>query len=624
MDTGNNLAESLLRTKSTDADLQTKVGGHFRNRNSWANMEISQGEQDTADTLRYEPRGSKFEDIADEYLPSLAEQSKHNMWPPTRVLGFSLALVSMVLLLFFVEISTPKEKEFVERHPGVSFDRVNVCLALLVPMIFLWLFNVVNPNLTAMLPIALLGLYGIADTSKTASLYFNNISMLFVGVFMVATAMEASNVHRRFALHIVSRIGKTPATFMLSFMLPPFFLSFFSSNTGMTALMLPIAMSSMTNLIENADGDEEEIKALKNFEKGLYMAIAYSATIGGTATIVASPPNAIVVNKAEEMGLPDVTFMQWMGSFLPMAIVLEICCFGVMYMTYGRQVTRISTAYVEKEKKKMGKINRDEKVIAALFLFLISWMILEEWTSKKWFGTCTINKKIDYSVRNKDACDAIPSAIWSGTFKNGAIALVCGTFLFFIPSVIDRKRNLLNWKLAESGIPWGIIMLMGSGNALSYAFKDTNTTKWIAEFLRPLGDLPFFWLVLIVVTLVAFLTEITSNTATTNILLPIFIEFADQNNRHPLSLAIPCAQASSMAFMLPIATPPNAVVLGTGKVAFLGFVKAGWKLNFIGIACVTIFTCTMCDFVFGLSSPSEQYQVNWACRQPNATMACPG
>ena len=233
-----------------------------------------------------------------------------------------------------------------------------------------------------------------------------------------------------------------------------------------------------------------------------------------------------------------------------------------------------------------------------------------------------MNKKFDFDILDKYECQAVKGA-WKGTFGTGAISLVCATVLFLVPSIKDPSRNLITWKLAESGIPWGIIMLMGGGNALSKAFKDTNTTTWIAGFLAPLATLHPTVLILIVTTIVAFLTEITSNTATTSILLPILLSFGDDNNFHPLLLALPTALAASMAFMLPIATPPNAVVLATGKVPFLGFAKAGWKMNVAGILLTTFFVCTTGTAVYSLLDAPEEFRVKWACKQPNATMACP-
>lgn len=412
---------------------------------------------------------------------------------------------------------------------------------------------------------------------------------------------------------------------MLSFMLPPFFLSMFSSNTGSTALMLPIAMASMEATIRNAEsnGDTDEVKALHWFEKGLYMSIAYSSTIGGTATIIATPPNAIVVATAENAGYPEVTFAQWMGSFMGLAICLEAACFAVMFFTYGRQVRTIDRKFIETEYAKLGPMNRDEVVVLLVFTVLVLWMILESFTTKEMFGQCTRNGTVEDHISGKSACLAADGKFKS-TFGNGSIAIVMGLVLFFIPSVIDRRRNLLTWKQASAGVPWGLMLLLGSGNALSLLFDKTKTTTYLATFLEPLAEYSLFALTLIVTTVVALITELASNTATTNILLPIFLEFANLNNRHPLILAIPTALAASMAFMLPIATPPNAVVLGTGKVAFTGFVRAGWKMNLIGIALTTLFVCTVGNWMFGFDDTPKGYQKDWACRKPNATMACPG
>ena len=413
-----------------------------------------------------------------------------------------------------------------------------------------------------------------------------------------------------------------PKTFMISFMIPPFVLSMFSSNAGSCALMMPVALASMQATIKNAKsrGDHEQVKALEWFEKGLYMSIAYSATIGGVATIIATPPNAIVVAKAEENDYPDVTFGQWMGAFMLLALFLEVACFFVMYGTYGRGVKAIDRSFIELEYNKLGRMNRDEKIVGATFFVLVLWLIFESFTTKQLFGICKIDGNAHHNVETHGHCRE-KGGKWSGTFQNGSITILLGLFLFLIPSVKDPRRNLLSWKNASAGIPWGLLMLLGSGNALSLAFDKTSTTVYLATFLEPLGQASLFWLVTIVVTLVAFITELASNTATTNILLPIFLKFSNVNNRHPLLLAIPCALAASMAFMLPIATPTNAVALGTNKIPFTGFIRAGWKMNVTGIILTIFFVCTLGNWVFEFENVPEGYRTKWACKESNAT--CP-
>ena len=543
------------------------------------------------------------------------------LWTPIRTFGAIAALVCYVLMQF-IRIETPTDDEFVKKFKKADFRRVNECFAILLPMVFMWLFNVFPPNVTALFPLVFMPILAIQDSTSVAKIYLNNVSLLFIGLFMVATAMEVCNLHRRFALATLNAVAKTPATFMLSFMLPPFFLSFVSSNAGATALMLPIAVASMEATIRNAEenGDLEEVKNLKWFEKGLYMSIAYSATIGGVTTIIATPPNAIVVTEVEKERYPEITFAQWMGAFLGLGIVLQVCNFLIMFATYGRNVKRIDRTFIAREYSKLGPMNRDEKVVGLTFFVLVVWMVIESFTTKQVFGSCKLVNRTDHNVEAHHECIE-EGGEWKGTFKNGSICILCGMFLFLVPSVIDKRRSLLTWKQASAGIPWGLLMLLGSGNALSQAFQETQTTVYIATYLEPLGKLDLLPITLIVSTIVAFLTELASNTATTSILLPIFIQFANNNNRHPLCVGLTCALSASMAFMLPIATPTNAVALGSGRLAFTDFIRVGWKMNFLGVLCVSAFVCTLGDQFFGLTNPEEAWKKNWACKSTNTT--CP-
>ena len=593
-----------------------------KNKNSWATSSLSleQNRQQQRDgksgDFEYNPRGSRYQDIDDGMLPTAAQRQALNQWPPSRIIGALLAVV-LFIVFSFVEIETPKDST-------VSFKNVNRCLAVLFAMISLWLFSVFSPNLTAILPIPLYAMFELDSSTNYASKYLTDIGVLFIGVFIVCSAMEACNVHKRIALAIIKKIGRTPATVLLGFMIPPWFLSLFASNAGMCAMILPIAMATMETTIKEAEdkGDQEEVKALQTYEKGLYMAIAYSATVGGVGTIIATPPNGVLVDQILAEYNESLSFGGWIAAFLPLSIVLQICCFVIMYLIYGRAIKRISRSFIDREYAKLGRMNRDEMVVCAVFVFMIGWMVLHEFTTKQWIGNCTVNKKLRDDILDRYACDHA-NGKWKGTLGTGAIAFLSSTILFLVPSKMEKNRNLINWKMAESGVPWGIILLMGGGNALSKAFKETNTTVWIANFLEPLANLPEFWLVLLISTLVAFLTEITSNTATTSILLPVLMKFADNNHLHPMLLATPTALAASMAFMLPIATPTNAVVLGSGKVPFLGFVKAGWKMNFVGILLVTIFVMTTGRLVYNFDNVPDKYRKNWPCMEPNATVACP-
>eukprot|EP00943_MAST-04B_sp_MAST-4B-sp1_P008804 g8804.t1 len=566
--------------------------------------------------FEYNPRGSRYQDIDNDMMPSAAQRKESNQWPTSRIVGVVLAVV-MFTIFAFVEIETPEDSD-------VSFKKVNRCLSVLFAMIPLWLFSVFSPNLTAILPIPLFALYELGSSTAYAGKYLTDIGVLFIGVFIVCTAMEACNVHKRIALSIINAIGRSPATILLGFMIPPWFLSLFASNAGMCAMILPIAMATMESTIKDAEekGDEEEVKGLKIYEKGLYIGIAYSATVGGVGTIIATPPNGVLLDQVLARYNESLSFGGWLAAFFPLSIVLEMCCFGIIYFTFGRSVKKVNRDFIDREYARLGKINRDEKVVCAVFVFMLFWMVLHEFTTKQWIGNCTVKGKLRDDILDKYACDTADGK-WKTTLGTGAIGFICSTILFLVPSQVDRNRNLINWKMAESGIPWGIILLMGGGNALSKAFKDTKTTVWIANFLKPLAQVGQVWMVLLITTLVAILTEITSNTATTSILMPVLMAFADQNQFHPLLVATPTALAASMAFMLPIATPTNAVVLGSGKISFLGFVKPGWKMNITGILLVTVFVLTTGSLVYEFNNVPDAYRVNWPCMKPNATTACP-
>ena len=420
-----------------------------------------------------------------------------------------------------------------------------------------WVLEVVDIAVTSLLPIVIFPLTGTLSISETTSQYGHNLVFLYLAGFIIAIAIERWGLHKRIALNIISFMGTKINFIILGFMLSTSFLSMFISNTATTVMMLPIALAIITQLDNKSN---ESRNNNQNFSKSLLLSIAYSASIGGIATLFGTPPNMVLRGVVETNFGYTITFMDWFIIGFPISITLLFLCW--IYITkisnnYFMDEFPLGKGQIIKLKSELGRISAEEKRVGVIFFL----------TALCWITRSQIEKFLP----------GIDDTI---------IGIIFGILLFVIP-VKSNERSLLIWKEAVK-LPWGVIILFGGGMALAKGFVDSGLSVWFGNNLTSLNGLPMILLILSIVTSVNFLTEMTSNLATTAMLLPVLAAIGLEMNIDPLILMISATMAASCAFMLPVATPPNAIVFGAGYLRIPDMIKKGFWLNIISIILISI------------------------------------
>jgi sodium-dependent dicarboxylate transporter 2/3/5 len=438
--------------------------------------------------------------------------------------------------------------------------------ALGVLMAVWWSTEAVPIAVTALLPLVTFPLLGVASIQDTASPYANKVIYLFLGGFIVAFAMQRWNLHRRIALNILQVAGKNGRSLIGGFMLASAFLSMWVMNTSTTMMLLPIAVSVITVIHKSVDGLDE--KAQRHFQYALLLGIAYASSIGGMATLVGTAPNALFAAFMLENYGTAIDFARWMMIGVPLAavmlpiawVVLTRFIFTVEFKTEGE-----GQAEIRRMKTDMGKITVPETRVAIIFGTMASAWIFRPLLAQ------------------------IPGL---AALDDSSIAIAGAVLLFLVPSGDKQDPLLLRWKYAER-LPWGVLILLGGGLALASAVTRTGLAEWLGNSLQAVSTLPLPVLVLIVAAMIIFLTELTSNTATTATFLPVVGAIAIESGIDPIVVAVPVTLAASFAFMLPVATPPNAIVFGSGLLTIPKMAKAGLALNIVGIFLVTLAATTL-------------------------------
>ncbi len=470
---------------------------------------------------------------------------------------------------------------FVPLDPANPHVTYTFCVALL--MAVWWITEVVPLAVTSLLPVVLFPVFGIMDGKAVAATYFNDVIFLFMGGFLVALAMQRWNLHKRIALHILALTGVSPARILLGFMIASSFLSMWISNTATAMMMLPIAMSIIQQLESLATG-----KRAARFSIGLLLGIAYGSSIGGISTLVGTPPNLSFVRIFHICfpEAPEIPFSQWMLFALPTALILFSLTWIILYMLFRPEKDAwigVGRMLITRQLQKLGKRSYEESVVLIVFVLLaLLWLFradleLGSYTLPGWAGI------LPY-----------------GTYLNdGSVAIATAVLLFIIPAGKGKGTTIMDWKTA-SALPWNILLLFGGGFALASGFKESGLSLWFGEQLTGVANLHPFIVILIICFIMTFLTELTSNTATTEMVLPILAGIAVTTQINPLLLMIPATISASMAFMLPVATPPNAIVFGTGKITMLQMARTGLILNIIGALVITAMMYFWGEFVFGI------------------------
>jgi sodium-dependent dicarboxylate transporter 2/3/5 len=419
-----------------------------------------------------------------------------------------------------------------------------------------WLSEALPISATALLPLVLFPTLGIAPINAAAAPYANPIVFLFMGGFLIALALERWNLHRRIALNVLLRVGAREDFQIGGFMLATALLSMWVSNTATTALMLPVALSIVPRL---ADGSVAISK--RGFSTALMLSVAYGASIGGIATLIGTPPNALLAGFMSETYGVEIGFAQWMVLGLPLSVIMLGICWALLtkvLFPVGRdEIPGARTAIVD-ELTAMGPATTAEKRVAMVFgTTAVLWMTRPLLSG--WFPALQLS--------------------------DASIAIAAGVAFFAIPNGEGRSGALLTWSYAER-LPWGVLLLFGGGLSLAAAVADTGLATWIAGSLSSLQNWPVLLLVLAVTVMILMLTELTSNIATTATFLPLVAALAVTLGQNPLLLAIPAVLAASGAFMLPVATPPNAIVFGSGQLTIPQMVRAGIWMNLISVALI--------------------------------------
>tara|TARA_A100000164_G_scaffold32990_2_gene25344 strand:- start:1105 stop:2574 length:1470 start_codon:yes stop_codon:yes gene_type:complete len=460
--------------------------------------------------------------------------------------GLILGPVVFIITIFFF------------KPEGLSIEG-NAILASTLWIAIWWISEAVPYAITSLLPIILFPLTGALGLVETSASYGHRYIFLYIGGFILAIAIERWGLHKRIALNTIKFIGTNIKSIILGFMVATAFLSMWISNTAASVMMLPIGMSIVSQLVDNPNSIENENKV---FAKKLMLSIAYSASIGGVATLIGTPPNLILAGIVEETYGIEITFSKWLMFGFPISLVLLFICWKYLtQFTFSIKQKSFPGGKLEIEKQiiNLGKMSYEEKII--LFIFILTALA---WTLRSFL--------LENFIPNID--DTI-------------IALISALILFIIPASKEKNRKLINWKEAVR-LPWEILLLFGGGLAIAQGFTTSGLSNWIGSQLTLFEGASIFILLLFLIAIVNFLTEITSNLATTAMILPVLAPLALIIEVNPLILMVGATVAASCAFMLPVATPPNAVVFGSGHLTIPNMIKTGIWMNLLSILLLTL------------------------------------
>ena len=435
-----------------------------------------------------------------------------------------------------------------------------------------WATEAIPIAITALLPLVFFPLLGISSIQEAATPFANKVIYLFLGGFIVAFAMQRWNLHRRIALTILQYVGGNGRSLVGGFMLVSASLSMWVMNTSTTMMLLPIAISVITVIHGTVEHLNEKQK--QDFQYALLLGIAYAATIGGMSTLVGTAPNAMLAAFMLETYDADLSFSKWMLVGIPLSLVMApLAWVALTRWTFKVDFATNDTGRLALKKMKddLGSISTPEIRVGIIFLLLaIAW----------------ISRPILITLPGLSALD------------DSSIAMAGAISLFMIPSGDKTDPVLLRWIHLEK-LPWSILLLFGGGLSLAAAVSNSGLAAWLGSNLSLISDLPTTLLVMIIAVMIIFLTELTSNVATTATFLPVIGAIAIEMGINPIILAAPVTLAASCAFMLPVATPPNAIVFGSGLLNIPKMIRAGLVLNLIGIIVVSLVSLTLAPYFLG-------------------------
>lgn len=455
----------------------------------------------------------------------------------------------------------------------------NAALASTLWIAAWWVTEAIPIPATSLLPIVLFPLTGVVDAPAATAPYADPVVFLLLGGFLLALGIERWGLHRRIALSIMSFVGTRSDRLLLGFMLATAFLSMWISNSATAMLMVPIGAAVAVSVgavdeQETAAGNEEDDivagvrtdpdeRPASDFGLALMLGIAYSASIGGVATLIGSPPNAVFAGVAESRLDVQVSFLDWLVFAGPLSIVFLFITWVLLVKLLRPEIPHDQgvESIIRTQREELGAITCGERRVSAVFALVAAGWLLRPFVLQPLFPAIT----------------------------DTVVAIVGGVLLFVVPVDYENREFLLDWGDATR-VPWGVLLLLGAGFSLANGFQESGLDTVIAQGLAGIAGVPVVVLVLVVATVVVFLTEVTSNTATATVFMPIMISLGLTLDVSPLMLMATTALAASMAFMLPVATPPNAVVFGSGYVTIPQMSRVGLWLNLLGIVAVIVLT----------------------------------
>lgn len=492
-------------------------------------------------------------------------------------IGLILGLVLAALVWFLfpsnaVEavLESPGAKDDVEYTQGA----LRAVAAVTILMGVWWMTEAIPLAATALLPLVIFPLAGVGSIKDVGAPYASSTIFLFMGGFLIALALQRWNLHRRMALFVVKVVGTSPKQLILGFMLATGFLSMWVSNTATAVVMLPIGISVLSLTADAVGGMHNQ----KKFATALILGIAYSASIGSLGTLIGTPPNALLAGYMKESHDIVLGFGKWMMVGMPLAFIFLFIAWFMLITVFKPEMDKIpgGRELIDSEIEKLGSWTGPQVMTGIIFLgAALAWVIIPFFTGKE------------------------------SNYDDAIVGIAAGLLLFIIPADTKTGVRLLDWKTANE-MPWDVLLLFGGGLSLSSMFNKSGLSLWIGEMAKGLGGLPIILLIGAVALLVLFLTEITSNTATAATFLPIMggvavgIGLTENGDINVLLLTIPVALAATCAFMLPVATPPNAIAYGSGYVKIGDMIKGGVGLNLIGCVLITITVYLLAVPVFGL------------------------
>ena len=434
-----------------------------------------------------------------------------------------------------------------------------------------WSTEAIPVAATAFIPLVSFPVLQVMPVKAVAQSYAHPTIFLFMGAFVLALAVEKWSLHRRIALTVLSKTGTDGRKLILGFMLAAALLSMWMTNTSTAMMLLPIAVSVAAMVAEKSVGVSDADK--RRFQVSLLLGLAYATTIGGMSTIIGTPPNVLLAGFVEETYGRQIAFFDWMLIGLPLALVLlPLGWFVLTRIAFRVDVPASPEAaeVIRDMRIQMGVMSAPERRVGLLFL-----MVVTLWMSRKWLNTLSGLEGL----------------------SDAGIVMAAALLLFVIPSEKGSASRLMDWD-DVARLPWGVLILFGGGLALAAQVSGSGLAVWLGESLLPVANLGTFVLVVAAAGLVVFLTELTSNLATTATFLPVIAAIAAQSGIEPLVLCVPVTLAASCAFMLPVATPPNAIVFSSGVLTIPEMVRAGFFMNLVALVVLTLLATLAVPLVF--------------------------